>query len=385
MAQGTASGSKHPRPGFLGDTRAEPVAKMGSRSCHECHEPSVGHAEPEVESAAAYQGLDRGVELRTLGLKGWGAVATRGIEAGECILREQALVTVTAAERLQLPGDDEEAEAELWDLKAQALDAASAAQFWRMHDFGGEGEKSAYGIALTNAMHLTERKLGYAAPGGTSGKMPSVGVLACLCRFNHGCTPNVYASWRDFEGHMVVHALRDIAAGEELVQAYSSDVAFLPWSVRQQYLTKWRMQCQCTACSQSWSERAASDKCRMLMLVKSCVLGLRSLPTNQEVQHLADEVQRGKELIDQDNLRGVQLVLELVLLVDMELRGNPHLKEGIYFRGYELALQGGRPDFAVDMLCSAYQQCCLAEGSDSPRAGGYRDMFTAHDSMPPAF
>ena len=50
----------------------------------------------------------------------------------------------------------------------------------------------------------------------------NVGLFPTMARLNHGCSGafNSVYSWRDREGVLVVHALKDISEGEELLTAY---------------------------------------------------------------------------------------------------------------------------------------------------------------------
>lgn len=50
----------------------------------------------------------------------------------------------------------------------------------------------------------------------------NVGLFPTMARLNHGCSGafNSVYSWREHEGVLVVHALKDINKGEELLTAY---------------------------------------------------------------------------------------------------------------------------------------------------------------------
>ena len=51
---------------------------------------------------------------------------------------------------------------------------------------------------------------------------PDVGLFPIMARLNHGCSHafNSVYSWREREGALVVHALKDIKKDEELLTAY---------------------------------------------------------------------------------------------------------------------------------------------------------------------
>ena len=50
----------------------------------------------------------------------------------------------------------------------------------------------------------------------------NVGLFPMMARLNHGCSGafNSVYSWREREGVLVVHALKDIKNGDELLTAY---------------------------------------------------------------------------------------------------------------------------------------------------------------------
>jgi hypothetical protein len=50
----------------------------------------------------------------------------------------------------------------------------------------------------------------------------NTGLFPMMARLNHGCSGafNSVYSWREREGVLVVHALKDIPKGEELLTAY---------------------------------------------------------------------------------------------------------------------------------------------------------------------
>ena len=51
---------------------------------------------------------------------------------------------------------------------------------------------------------------------------PDVGLFPIMARLNHGCSHafNSVYSWREREGALLVHALKDIKKDEELLTAY---------------------------------------------------------------------------------------------------------------------------------------------------------------------
>ncbi|AEO60326.1 hypothetical protein MYCTH_54709 [Thermothelomyces thermophilus ATCC 42464] len=83
---------------------------------------------------------------------------------------------------------------------------------------------------------------GQGGSGGGSGGAAGLWIRAAY--FNHSCVPNTE---REFIGDLiVVRALRDIAAGEELVQSY--DVTGDYEGRREALMTTWGFECNCALC-----------------------------------------------------------------------------------------------------------------------------------------
>ena len=121
-------------------------------------------------------------------------MAATAIRKGQLILEEKPLLIVS----------DSCSSSSTIDSLVAALSPASRERFWDLADAHRSGTaKSAAGIIRTNAYPIS------AAQGG---------VFPLFARFNHSCTPNVTHAFRD--GVRRVHASRDIAEGEELLNSY---------------------------------------------------------------------------------------------------------------------------------------------------------------------
>jgi hypothetical protein len=74
--------------------------------------------------------------------------------------------------------------------------------------------------------------------------------FSTICRINHSCDPNVCVVYRvsplfGMQAHLT--AIKNIPAGEELVQSYIDQ--FLPYEDRQQALEDYGFKCNCVKCS----------------------------------------------------------------------------------------------------------------------------------------
>ncbi|KXT07405.1 hypothetical protein AC578_412 [Pseudocercospora eumusae] len=77
------------------------------------------------------------------------------------------------------------------------------------------------------------------------------GLFLNVARINHSCTPNAHVSFyppnpSDSVGHMVVHTLRELHAGDEVLISYFSILMSKP--DRQAKARKWGFDCACSAC-----------------------------------------------------------------------------------------------------------------------------------------
>jgi hypothetical protein len=62
-----------------------------------------------------------------------------------------------------------------------------------------------------------------AAPGTTNSALQArkeAAVFSAICRIDHSCSPTCHAEWNDKTGHMTLHAIRDVPAGDELSICY---------------------------------------------------------------------------------------------------------------------------------------------------------------------
>lgn len=74
------------------------------------------------------------------------------------------------------------------------------------------------------------------------------GIFPIASRMNHSCIPNVYHTWNQHINRLTVHALQNIAQGEELLTTYIP--AILTWDQRNddEHLGHYGFTCDCPAC-----------------------------------------------------------------------------------------------------------------------------------------
>lgn len=176
--------------------------------------------------------------------KGKGLVATRDITQGELLIKERPLFRVplqTSSSPSQL----------IW-ASVQELDQSARKAFMKLSyvKFPKEAdpqmhpEEVALAIFQTNAVSAGD----------------AVGIFPRMARLNHGCAGsfNSMYTWREDEGVLVVHALKNISKGQELLTTYFNTKQ--PKAQRRAYLAeRYGFECKCSVCSLPGELSRASD------------------------------------------------------------------------------------------------------------------------------
>jgi hypothetical protein len=207
--------------------------------------------------------------------KGYGVVATRTIGRGERIMAESPLATCTKhAYRAH--------DARIFARTVDSLPPAQRAAFYALSQsellYGTQ--KTAEGVWRSNAYavhgHAQARALTSYQPAPhskpdpvklSSNRYPTVehsdgssegSVFAVACRINHACAPNAHISWSKALAKQTVHAMYEIAAGDEITVSYAH-----PGSVcaarRSHLRNKFGFDCTCVLCALTGEALQASD------------------------------------------------------------------------------------------------------------------------------
>jgi hypothetical protein len=182
--------------------------------------------------------------IRPVAGRGLGIIATRPISEGEEILSEAPLFT-------QELGLTEQAIARSMATKTKE----EKRQFIELSNCHRGKQPHLTGIFLTNALPC-------GVNDGMVGSLAAkAGIFLKGSRFNSSCIPNINNCWNEENQIIVFHALKSIAAGEELCISYGQTLA--PRATRRMELqTKFGFECRCAACSLSGNEQVASDRRR---------------------------------------------------------------------------------------------------------------------------
>ncbi|GJE97204.1 SET domain-containing protein [Phanerochaete sordida] len=220
--------------------------------------------------------------------KGKGSIAARDIKQGERILREEPLFILPSQVRVQgSPGA----------IVLSALASLSPHQrdaFYNLSyvNFPRHLTPNSPSYHETMALAIFETNAIGADDDGT-------GIFPTTARLNHGCSAafNAVYSWRSSEGALVVHALKNIKEGEELLTTYFDTKR--PRDSRREHLrTHYGFTCQCSVCSLPDGESQKSDS-RLLKMAElyerfrtwrdGALTGKQAVDVAREIWALGDE------------------------------------------------------------------------------------------------
>jgi hypothetical protein len=193
---------------------------------------------PETPVPMGLPSPDDPFTLETIPSKGKGLVASRPIAAGTLLISEPPLFTTAS---LSDPATFEK------DLGAiiRALPREGQRAFLSLHNnFPGQP------APFSNIVRSNGYPLGPSSDVG--------GLFPLVARLNHSCRPNAQHAWDAARGRETVHAVRDVAAGEELTLSYHNGGQAS--GERQAALRQFfGFACACAACARPAAELAASD------------------------------------------------------------------------------------------------------------------------------
>ena len=180
-----------------------------------------------------------------------------------------------------------------------------------------------------------------------------MGSGTCICldasRINHSCMPNAYYSWNSSIERVTLHAVKDIAEGEEITISYCS--AYHTLEERKHELEPYVFTCRCPACQTDTDFGIGSQVRRQQML-----------NLNEEIadyQH--DPPTARAEYGHRDEQSAI---LRLINLIDEE--GLIYEKSLVYHDAAECALKRGSRKNALEYASKELDVdlCCV--GRDSP-------------------
>ncbi len=329
-------------------------------------------------------------EVRAVGKKGFGVVATEPIKRGELLLEEAPLLVFQNQSFDVLFGDLQDIlvdgkSFDKWDhslketLQSRCTEEVFS-KFWDLADTCCENEKTALGIARTNGIGLSA---------------DSAGLFLLLSRFNHSCRPNVHNSWQEDKQVQVLRSNCDIDPGQELCISYLSFLSLCaPANERLGEISdRFGFDCACDACSRAtkgsdWRRERLAQLCDAFSLDESLDalpasdstiwLNLRKrMPLYFEVKEEAAEMEAtyasktANSNVDDDIVERMDMrdaLRETTDLLEEEFAQNPAARALVFFGAFRKAVALGRVSAAKSLAKATWNATILSEGSTSWRA-----------------
>ena len=338
-------------------------------------------ATPHGSTWLFLDGSTLGIEVRALPGKGLGVIAGRAFRSGERIFAELPLVAWESSPRPSGGHDWGELEALVASLSEE-----SQRDFYDLFDKHAEGGGAATAQGIWNSnSHPTVDIFADGRSAATDGVRRSA-VFRLCSRFNHACRPSSYAAWNAGLGRLTVHALRDIARGEEITIAYVGGAEAGTREQRQAILRdKYRFECDCKACCLTGEalERSEARQRRMAEIHAALL---------RPPSGLAALVEELLELMRAEQLPLVWAKAGLFLAI-VQLKGSGHLAAVAQMaaRGAAASLQALGDDSSVyrkfASLAAAFGEAAAAGHGGLPAAAfsaNATDATTAATTDPAA-
>ena len=212
---------------------------------------------------------------------------------------------------------------------------------------------------------------------GVDHEQTQAGIFKHASRFNHSCLPNAFCTWNehlgaDPRGRLTIHAIRDIAAGEEILINYRNEDAQKARIDRMKELKDdYDFVCNCPACDTRAPNAARAEDNRQWIREIIQARGKEDdLTAPSRKQRYSDflELQKLDELLENEGIIYPQraraygwmaewcareLSQETVALDRQECR--------------ELGLKAARSKLDLDIICNGYSPFAVQESLDMIR------------------
>ena len=242
-------------------------------------------------------------EIKAAAGKGLGVFATQAIKCGTRIMAEKPIIHIKQGD----PTIRESVDAYLHLSQAEQTVFISLHHYispnlhsWKQF-FLAEGVKEEDVNAFVHVMAVYEVN-SFPADDGS---------ILCpeASRMNHSCLPNVHHSWNKSRRCLTVHALRDIAAGEEIQTSYVE--LCLNSRQREKALDEYGFKCGCAACDATTDLGRVSNARRDQLYkvdkeLNELVKGTRPM---QRLQQILNALVEEKGLLSEEGLENIRLTL----------------------------------------------------------------------------
>ncbi|KAG6199377.1 hypothetical protein E4U10_005045 [Claviceps purpurea] len=305
--------------------------QQGHYSWDEVHESVRSYEQPDVIKGPI--GIDSSsvdvplYEIKDLPGKGRGLIARICIPKGTRVLVEQPLVIV-ASQTSSATAMEKNIESQLRQMSKK-----EARQFFCLHNSFRGVLPPFTGIVQTNAL--------------ACGESSSTGaVYPTLCLINNACRPNCQQTWNQEVKHETIHAIRDIAAGEEITIAYIPGGSS---AERRHYLKeKFGFDCACEMCVLSAADIQASN-------------GRRAEIENHD-RAIANPLRMMRQ--PEKSLAHCRSMLKLL---DEEYPAcTTSLRARAYYDAFQICIAHGDQARASIFAEKSYEMSVVCQGEDSP-------------------
>ncbi|KAI6884433.1 hypothetical protein KC360_g4218 [Hortaea werneckii] len=288
---------------------SEDIAKMTIQQTQQSQDESIIREQIALavgsESAALF-------ELRHTVDRGYGLFAATDIQRGTCIFKEAPLVLITRW-RSHDPKTMDDISEKLYELSPnqrrayrllhKEVDDDYSMTFRTMKDrLAGMKTKSDQASRL-------ERLLDDFAIFKTNGVQAGIGgrhghaVFLTYSRLNHSCSPNAHHAYNAPEGLEMLHATRDITAGEEITITYIN--LLLTPRQRAAELQQWGFACACKSCKGAGASASKARRQRMFDIDQAIafhqctdpIMRALSQPKYTLPQHITGKLSWAEELV----------------------------------------------------------------------------------------
>lgn len=197
-------------------------------------------------------------EVKAAAGKGLGVFAVRDLKCGTRIMCDRPLIHLTQGNAMDIPAEF----AKLSPDKQALFLSLHCPRLAARDDTRTSIIRTQQGLRASAAALSIEEHVKIMAIYETNAFEAGVGSVICpeASRINHSCLPNVHHCWNKSIERETVHAVRDIAAGEEILTTYVK--VCIDHVEREKQLNRYGFSCDCPACDISTTFGRASQKRR---------------------------------------------------------------------------------------------------------------------------
>lgn len=309
-------------------------------------------------------------EVRSAGLKGLGVFANRHISRGTRIISEKPLLALTHADssaRALFAQAERLAESErqtLLDLSCYdgvgigRLGRWASVFSWTMRRalLGRDGGPGSLSLSLSRSLKRNLRILSVFRSNSfclSTGEV-AFALFPGIARLNHSCVPNAQANFHEPLGTFNVHAIRDIAEGEEVCLSYLAENGEVSGVRRRKLEEGYGFVCGCVACDLSTRHGKEGEESRLRMQRRLAEFAARragSLPTldfetGLVIEEKGSEDGGKEERKDGDAEEELENTLAFIEMLEQERIAGRELAT-MYYSVAEMYEKSGRSEEAV--------------------------------------